>query len=318
MTSPLGSPQTPQERKEYVSTVRSGVLRDAIQHPTTLLPLVVGILSGIWSLTFGFSESSFLWTAVPAVLGASSFVTHYFIRFDTLAQRQMKRLQANELDRRREASTQLERDCRQAGFSEGAKEVKELEQAFLQLWQFIRAKDAQQKSSQAGKFLTLAEDSFREGLGMVRSALDTFKLLQTLDHTRLQRELVGWMADMKKYQRDPERHSAQIEALKTRIRSHQSRIQVYRAKLEQVHQCLAQSEVIEAALETTLLEVSEFLQQEQFTARAETATRLEQAVQAARNVEERLRTGLGNAKPEEEDLYLEAGKMGKDGDASPE
>jgi hypothetical protein len=313
-----GAPQTAQERKDYVNTVRSGVLRDAIQHPTTLLPLAVGILSGIWSLSFGWTESTFLWTAIPAVLGASSFVCHYFMRFDTLAQRQMKRLQAKELDRRREASGQLERECRQAGFSEGAKEVKELEHAFLQLWQFIRAKDAQQKSSQAGKFLTLAEDSFREGLGMVASALDTFKLLQTLDHGRLQRELVGWMADMKKYQRDPERHMAQIEALKTRIRSHQSRIQVYRAKLEQVHQCLAQSEVIEAALETTLLEVSEFLQQDQFTARAETATRLEQAVQAARNVEERLRSGLATAAPEEEDLYLEAGKTSKTSESTPE
>ncbi|MCB1052395.1 MAG: hypothetical protein KDC71_17465, partial [Acidobacteria bacterium] len=242
MNSSYGTAPTPESKMAQVKKVRWAVLRESIQHPTTVFPLAIASVAGIYASAIHFDATSFLWTAVPALLGVGSWIYHYFIRFDKIANKHLEKLKFQALELKKSVAEELYKECRHHGFSEGAKEVRELEQAFIQLWTFLKDQQGGAPIASAERFLSLAEDSFQEGLGMLRSGLETFKLLKTLDHQKLQREVVAWMAEMKKYERDPERYAIQMSALKTKIQSHHTRLNIYRDKLNQVHQFLAQSE----------------------------------------------------------------------------
>ena len=72
-----------------------------------------------------------------------------------------------------------------------------------------------------------------------------------------------------------------------------------------VEQLLAESEVLESALESTYLEAVDLKSPEALFSRGQAAESLERAVAAARRVEDRLR-GAGAPAPEDDEIYLSA------------
>ncbi|MCB1043701.1 MAG: hypothetical protein KDC35_12225 [Acidobacteria bacterium] len=284
------------------------VLKEAILHPTTTFPAAASLVAGLYMFIISFDRPSFATFLAAAIVTASSFVYHYFFRYDDLAGKLMEKMKRARFKDYSQLAEDLHRECARVGFREGAKESRELGQAFAKLREFLIEKANAAERANAYKFLILAEDSFKEGLSCLRSALDTHQLLKKMDVRDLKKEIVAWSADIRRLQSRPGYNEGQIDAIRTRIKSHHQRLELHKQKTELMHRQLAQSEVIEAALETTLLEVSQLLDGGELHMRTDTASKLEEAVAAARRVEQKLREVERGEGPDQDQIYADAGK----------
>lgn len=280
------------------------VLKESIQHPSTIFPLAISAVSAMFMALIHFEPVSFSVGVGSFLLGAASLVGHYFFRFEHHARKVLQRRQRSQSKQQAHAAKQLEQDCVAAGFPQGAKEARELRMAYSKLLAVLQTPG--EPSLQTQRFHVLAEDSYADGLRMIRSALDTFRVLRTMDQAKLQMELTEFMAEARRLRKHGDLHATRLEALNTMMQSHQARLDSCRRQQDLIQQFLAQSETIEAALETAMLEMGEWRTRGELPTRGDTAGRLEQAVQAARQVEERLRN-LG-ADPADDAVYLEASK----------
>lgn len=285
------------------------VLKEAIQHPTTIFPAAASIVSAMYMFMISFDRPSFAAFLATAVVAAGSFVYHYFFRFEKVGKKLLDRVKRSRFKDHAQLAEDLHRDCARAGFRDGAKESRELAEAFNKLRDFLIDEANAAERPNAQKFLILAEESFKEGIACLRAALEMHRALKRVDIRLLKREIVAWSAEIRRLQNRPGYNQTQIDAIRTKIKSHQGRLELWKKNSDQLHQYLAQSEVIEAALETTLFETSQLLDRGELVVRSDTASKLEQAVAAARRVEDRLRDiETGAASREEEQIYVEASK----------
>ena len=187
---------------------------------------------------------------------------------------------------------------------EGAKQARELREAYFKLEELLSSRF---EGLNGQRLRVLAEDTYREGVAILRGALDTFRGLQQVDYQLLWHEIGEWSQQLEQLEQlgaatgDP-----RAETLATRIASHRRRLELYKERAESFDRMLAQSEELEAALESTYLETIALKSADILLARGDSVAALERAVSAARRVEDRLR---GQEAPDrDDDVYLEAGE----------
>jgi hypothetical protein len=185
------------------------------------------------------------------------------------------------------------------GCLEGAKEARELKEAYEQLADFLRTNS---HVTSVDRFSVLAEDSLRQGVNTLAQALAIHKAIKSLDVAVLEHERAAWQTRLDK----ADHNSAEGKALQQQVDSHTRTINAYNQSAERLGQLLAESNEIESAMRSTYLELvdlgshdlNDYLRQD-----GSAVNRLNQAVEAARRVEDRLR-GDDKEGEEKRDKYI--------------
>ena len=288
--------------------IQKHVFKETIQHPMTIIPLgVAGGFTGLMVLgLMAVTPFTLIIPVIAGLAGGGAWAYNYGVRGKDLAARYLHDLR-NQLEQaRRDEVSNIKHECQTAGFDEGIKEAGELEAAYVKIRDYLEEKIQVEKSPDASRYQSLARDIYREGIKLIRSALEAFRALQSVDIDALRRDLASYRKKLAKAAAD----SAEAKSLGSKIKNHEDRIKNYERHNEAVYQIMAQVEDLEGALENSYLELVDLSQGRGLTATAESVNRLEQAVQAARKVEEKLK-GMRDERsfqaPEDE-MYLEAGK----------
>lgn len=298
----IGRNRLPNEKDFSGGAVQKYVFKETIQHPATIIPL--GVASGFTGLmALGLMAVTPFTLIVPVLAGLAgggAWVYNYGTRGKDLAARYIQNLRTQLEEARKEEVSELKRQCLAIGFEEGAKETGELEEAYLKLTKYLESKVKTNQDLSALRYVSLAKDIYKEGLKLLRSALEASKALQVIDVETLKRDRENYLRQLKKAKTDAER-----KGLESRIKNHDDRIAVYEKHSEAVYQLLTQLEELEGTLENSYLELVNLSQGREFVATTESVNRLEKAVNAARRVEAKLR---GEDTSSEDQVYLEAGK----------
>lgn len=284
--------------------VNEAVLLETLQHPLTLFPAVSGVVGGLYLGLMGLDPRAFAITFASVLLAAGGWVVNYFLRGETFAERHVEGLQNRRLALRRDEVDRLAEGWQETGHAEGTKQVAELRAAYEQLRDFLElglAKD-DPHGLQLRRLLVLTEDTFREGVAILTQALAVQQALDAMDPDALRRELEQW--------RQAPPAQTDTAAQRTRIEALEKRLALGDRQAAVVERLLAESEVLETALQSTHLEAAQLESPEVLFAKGHTAAELERAVKAAQRVEERLAAD-SRARTEGDDLYLTAGSGGR-------
>jgi hypothetical protein len=282
--------------------IRKAVLSQTIQHPITLAPLLLSAGSALWFVLINPDFRVALVGFSSFLFGLCSWVVNFFIRGEELAKRHVENLRQL---RENGFSYEIEDvglEFAQAGFTKGAQAAKEITEAYTQLKEYLT--EHGEDSAGGQRFLSLAYETHREGVGVLRKALHIFQALQRIDRAKLASELRQWEDELK-YAAGEE-----TESLKRRIEGHHKRIERYDGREQELRRLLDQCEELEGALESAYIDVVGLVgDMDTDLLGGSAAQRLEQAVETARRVEDRLR-GIEDPQAEEEDeMYYQAGKL---------
>ncbi len=308
-----GPSQVPGPEDFTRKAIYQAVLKDTVQHPLTLFPAVASALGGLYMGLFGLDPASLAVVLGGALAGAGAWVFNYFIRGEALAEKRVAKLRARREQHRHAQVVTLEAEWQEVGWPEGAQQARELREAHQKLEDFLKGRLAAEgpgaRTADRGlsvqRLMVLADDTYREGAAILSSALDTYRALSLIDYDKLQAELAAWQEELKTVRLAGDK-GARTESLETRIAGHQRRMQLFRQRVESVDRMLAESEALEAALESTYLEAVDLKGPDALLGHGQAASALERAVSAARRVEDRLRA-VGEPSKEDE-VYLAAGE----------
>ena len=295
--------------KEFHSSVKRAVLSEAVQHPTTLFPAAVSLLATAQMVLMNPTPEAFATALISGFLMVSSFIFHYVVRGEKVA---AKFAMDYKNQREKEHLSGLEAivaESRRTGFQMGVKEGQEFETAYLQLTRYLKNLN-DSTPERASRFLDLAEDCYRQGLNILHDALETHKVVFTFPISKLKEEHLQWtdqLEDIKKLiAHGKENLTIKKEALESKIKNHQVRIDTYQDKRDRLEQLMAEMESLESALETAYLEVVDLISGKTLkNFNIDPANRLEKAVSTAKRVEDRL-TSMTGGNPEEDQIYKDA------------
>ena len=308
-----GPSQVPGPEDFTRKAIYRAVLKDTVQHPLTIFPAAASALGGLYMGLFGLDPTSLAVALGGALLGAGAWVFNYYIRGEALAEKRVAKLRAQREEHRHAQVASLETEWQKVGWPEGAQQARELREAHHKLEDYLRGRlDAEGPGARTAdrglsvqRLMVLADDTYREGAVILGAALDTYRALSLVDYDKLQAELAAWEEELQTV-RLAGAEAARVESLETRIASHQRRMQLFRQRVESVDRMLAESEALEAALESTYLEAVDLKSPDALLGHGQAASALERAVSAARRVEERLRAVAES--PQEDEMYLTAGE----------
>jgi hypothetical protein len=285
---------TPKPEDFSKKAVNRAVFSEAIQHPTTLFPAAVSILSSLYMGLVSFDETSLMIALGSGLLSLASYIFHYFVRGETIAANYVKELKERRKDYKKQQVEDIEARCNAAEFTEGAQAAKELLEAYTRLYQFLKEKFKKEKSMTAQRFMILAEETYDQGVQFLNKALVLFQALDQIDEKKLIKELRAWQEEvnrLQKYsQKDKDQKDLVIKVLQEKITSHRKRLELFSERVETLKQLLDQCEILESTLDSTYLEVVDLIDSEAMNVKhANAAANLERAVAAARKAEDRLR-----------------------------
>jgi len=303
------TPTPPSPEDFSGGAVQRAVLKETLQHPLTILPAAVSVVSLMYMGLISFDPTSFGVAFGAALFGAAAWVVNYFFRGEQFAADHVRRLREQRDAGEEMALTALRSECKAAKFAPGVEAAAQLAGAYEKLRRMLSDRAAAGQP-EAARFGVLAEDTYREGMQLLRIALDTHRALQEIDVDRLQKELARWQADLRRLEpraRSDDAAASGRATLEAQIAGHQKRLASYTEHEAALQRNLAQCEALESALETAYLEVLDLGQEKDQLLQGEAASRLEQAVSAARAVEDRLRNGRVNS--DADAIYLQQGKQ---------
>jgi hypothetical protein len=279
--------RTPKEADFSGKAVTGTVLKESIEHPATIYPLACSALALGWTVMIAASPVSIGLSFGLAFVGASSFVYNYVVKGPERVALHIAEMREARRGQSIDHLGDLVATCERAGLHEGAKEASELGTAFIQLMRFF---DERKQDVTTEKFRQLADDSFKQGIATIEHALATHKAMAAINVRALQDEVSSWQKELKRL--DPE--SSRAKALSKQVESHQRRLELHSRGMDKLTQLLADSNEIESALQSTYVELvdlgnedmQDFLRED-----SSASSRLRNAVDVARRVEQRLRGG---------------------------
>ncbi|UCH95819.1 MAG: N-acetyltransferase [Candidatus Aminicenantes bacterium] len=295
--------------------VNKAVLSEALQHPTTLFPAAVSILSALYMTLVNFNETSFALAVGSGFLSLVSWIFHYFVRGETIAENYIKELKEKRKVYKKQQVEDIEERCKAAGFTQGQQAAKELLEAYTRLYQFLKEKSKKVKSMTAQRFMILAEETYDQGVKFLNKALVLYQALNQIDEKKLIKELRAWQKEVKNLEKNGQKEEEQkdlvIQALQEKVRSHCKRLELFSERGETLKQMLDQCEILEATLDSTYLEVVDLMDSEAHmnVKHDNAASNLERAVAAARKVEDRLRS-MGRQEEIDDSIYTQPSTHG--------
>jgi hypothetical protein len=289
--------------------VTRAVFSEAILHPTTLFPAAAALLSGLYMGLVSFDPTSLGVGVGSGLLSLASWIYHYFVRGEKIAENYIKELKEKRKDYKKQQVEDIEEKCKAAGFTEGQQAARELLEAYTRLYQFLKEKSKEARSKTAQRFMILAEETYDQGVQFLNKALVLYQALVQIDDQKLIKELRAWQKEVKnleKYRnKDEEQKDLVIKVLEEKINSHRKRLELFSERGETLKQLMDQCEVLEATLDSTYLEVVDLINDDPFFTSSKhdnAASNLERAVAAARKAEDRIRN-LSNQQEIDDSIY---------------
>jgi hypothetical protein len=293
------------------SAIQKKVMSEAIQHPTTLYPAALSILSTLYMGLVNFNETAFAIAAGSSMVALASWIYHYFIRGDHIKDQYLSRLGEKRQSYKEKQVINIEQDCRVAGFSEGENAAKELKEAYMRFKRFLETKTQTSRGRSAQRFLTLAGENYDQGVNFLQKALSIYTVLDDMDEAKLKKELKAWEAEVKKLDKKVKQEGDHshlvIQALQERIKSHKRRLKLFTERSESLKNVLAQCEILEATLDSAYLELVDLFEGDHMVKQENVASNLERAFTSARIVEDRMRD-MENPKAFDDSIYAQAAK----------
>lgn len=288
--------------------VAQAVRSESIQHPTTLFPAAVALLSGLYMGLVSFDATSLAVGVGSGLLSLASYIFHYFVRGEKIAENYIKELKEKRKDYKKQQVEDIEEKCKAAGFTEGQQAARELQEAYTRLYQFLKEKSAKVKSQTAQRFMILAEATYDQGVQFLNKALVLYQALVQIDEQKLIKELRTWQTEVKNQEKykNEEQKDLVIKVLQEKINSHRKRLELFSERGETLKQLMDQCEVLEATLDSTYLEVVDLIDSDPLMSikHDNAASNLERAVTAARKAEDRLRN-LGKQQEIDDSIYTQ-------------
>jgi hypothetical protein len=281
------------------------ILNETLQNPLTTFSAAVAVLSGLYMLAFGANQASLLLAVGAGFVSVGAFVFNYFIRGERLAQKYVRERIAQHRANREHEIVAIRDEFKKLNSKDGEQAAVELHQAYQKFKNFLQEREAKSASMQAMRLLILAEETYLQGVEVLRTTLETTRALKEIDAEKLEREVQSWQAQRQRMQSDGDSGSRELGALDRRIELNQRRIAFYRQRHSALAELFAEAEACEAGLEEAYMQ---FAGAESTTSLPkpnvdDAITRLETAVAAARRVETRIR----NMQADDE-VYLTAGE----------
>lgn len=283
------------------AALNRALLAETLKHPLTLYPALMAAAGGVYMGLAGPDPLSFTVTFGSAFFGSGVWVINHFLRWRTFARRCGEKLRARWRREQDAVLGQLEEAWQEIGHREGLLQTRELGEAYLRLDGFLARRHS---GPYAERLRVLAKDTYREGLDILRLALELARALSVIQPQKLRAELDAWRRQLLEASRRGEQ-DPRLRGHQTRIAGHERRLELYAERTASLAELLAQCEALETALETTYLQVVDLGSSEALLARGDAAGALERAVEAARRVERRMR-GLEQAPKDADRQYLEA------------
>ncbi len=286
--------------------IEKHILTETLQHPLTTFSAAIAVLSGLYMLAFGANQTSLLLAAGAGFLSLGTFIFNYFIRGEQLAQNYVRQqLEQRRANRENEIVT-IRDEFRRLNDKDGEQAALELHEAYQKFKNFLQAREAQGAAMMKSmRLLILAEDTYFQGVEVLRTAAEVTRALREINAEKLQRELQDWQRQRQKLQSAGETGKRELSALERRIELNQQRLDSYRQRQNALAELFAEAEACEASLEEAFMQ---FAGAESAKALPrpnvdDAITRLETAVAAARRVETRIRNMHAD-----DEAYLTAGE----------
>lgn len=281
------------------------ILNETLQHPLTTFSAAAAVLSGVYMLAFGANSTSLLLAVGAGFVSVGTFIFNYFIRGEKLAQKYVRERLEQQRANREQEIVAVRDGFKKIVSKEGEQAALELHQAYQKFKNFLQERETKSASMQAMRLMILAEETYLQGVEVLRTILEITRALKEIDVEKLEREVQSWQAQRQKIQSAGDGGSRELSALERRIELNQRRIDFYRQRQSALAELFVEAEACEAGLDEAYMQF----------AGAETAkalpksnvddaiTRLERAVTAARRVETRIRNMQAG-----DEVYLTAGE----------
>ena len=242
--------------------IKRDVRRDALRHPATLVSLILTVLFFIIMLVSAFQLWAIILLIISALASLGSFFWRYFLRYDREYERRTRELlerQDQEAGQRGQTELQSLKDDIQTGFSrvnlaDGLKALQELVYEYEQL-QPVLDRGRETNPLAVAHIPALAEETYRQGLGVLAGCLDLMKEIHSPNNRKLEAEvadLEGQIGAMEKDDTQTER----LSILKATVASHKERLGLIQQQSLRVDGLLHQSDSCEASLHRTRIELA--------------------------------------------------------------
>jgi hypothetical protein len=244
-------------------TVRRKTFSDAIQHPATILPAAVGLISGgyflILSPVFGRSEVAIGLASICCLAAAANFS----VRYPKLFQGNARELK-EQFDIARALMEQDQLDTLQATIKEGFTTIGShqgldaLDQLSHQ-YQQLKTSLSQERltdSLSVAVIPGLAEETYRRGLGVLSDTMDLMNIVRTIDTETLKKEIAQVESELKLLEND----RSQLDWLKLKedvLSSLKEQLKSVNRLNLWVEQLLYQAQRCEATLHAARIELTQ-------------------------------------------------------------
>lgn len=196
------------------SEIKKALRADALQQPTTILPLALVFVSLIWLLflspVVGGGMVPLVLLMVGVVLAGGSYFWRYSIRFDQEYARRTQEIMdtieqyssaAGEVDLKEPQDTLL------SGFaslnsSEGPEALSQLVEVYDRLQPVLESKRVTDPMAVA-QIPGLAEETFKQGLSVPADALGLMTAIHSPQNDRLERQIAEYEKELEVLRRDP-------------------------------------------------------------------------------------------------------------------
>lgn len=280
-------------------TIKKELRLNAIQHPTTLLPLTTSILSFIYlqffSPSFGGSLGAIIVLISSGVVAAGSFLWRYAIRYPREYSKQLQERMKLQEQRQRENEQaelqQLQKDLKKGfasiNLTEGLKALKELVYEYEQL-QLVLHQKKETDYLFAADVQELADKTFRQGLSVLVNAVELGRVIRSTDRRGLEAEIKKLEKEMKVLGKHGNR-ADQMKIKQATVNSHKERLEMINQQQLQIDKLLYQCDRCEASLQRTRLELAALTTEGSETGVSAVTDTLRQTIDQAREVQEELR-----------------------------
>lgn len=286
--------------------VTKAVLKETLEHPATIYPVVVGTGAGLaMCAILGVSTLGLGLIFGGLAIGGTAWIVNFVARGEKRAERHVARLREQLREAEQHEVIELSQECEELGFEDGAKRARKLTTAYQNLRTYMREYTERHGGQTLETFRILADGTHKEGAALLRQAVDKFKALEKLDLEALELEIKESQRARKKLGDG----SDEAQRLDQEIETNTRRLERFRKSEAQLSKLLAQVKNVESALQSTYLELVDLGSSDPITVLAAgggATKRLETAVEAARRVAQRLN---GEEDPEDKarsDEYLRA------------
>ena len=279
--------------------IRRELRSAAMQHPATIFPFTLCILSIIYLLLLSPVLGGALWAIIllscSGAVAVGCFFWLYSIRYSQAYARRLQEVMSMQEQEQRgleQAELRQLREDLQSGFASinstvGLKATKKLVYEYDQLQRVLRRKKETDPLSVA-HIPALTEETYRQGLSVLGDVLELERVVHSSDKQGLEKEIVELERGIESLRGD-ETQAEQVKIKEATVTSHKERVNMIKEQQLRVDQLVYQSDRCEASLHRTRIELAALTAESSETSVSAVTETLEKTINQAKEVQEELK-----------------------------